>query len=531
MMAGKKRKSTKTSAADSTATHAVETPAASASGRAVEHATLPAETPDAADAAGEAVAGLLTLTEEKVAGVAEAVRPQIVGWAPADAHRAAGKAARKMVPRTSHAGWVPPHDRPDPVTLLQAQDAARVPELVPIRWGRMSVSPFTFYRGAALAMAADLAATPNSGLAVQACGDAHLMNFGVFASPERTLIFDVNDFDETLPGPWEWDLKRLAASVVVAGRAGGFTREQNREAALGVGRSYREWMGRYAEMGDLDVYYSKVAAQEVLELAMRTRGVRAKKAGQILAKARTRDSLSAFAKLTETVDGVPRIIDTPPLIQHVPMDAEMARIARRALSDYRKTLQEDHRELIDRYQFIDLAMKVVGVGSVGTVALIVLMLGRDDGDPLFLQLKQAGPSVLEAYVSKSRYQNHAHRVVAGQRKMQAASDIFLGWIRGTGAQHLDFYWRQLRDMKGSIETEGARPAGLAMYGGVCAWTLARAHARSGDRIAIAAYLGKTDTFDLALTDFAEAYADQTERDFDVLTKAIKSGKVEVETGV
>jgi uncharacterized protein (DUF2252 family) len=379
-------------------------------------------------------------------------------------------------------------------------------------------------------MASDLASTPNSGLMVQACGDAHLLNFGVFASPERTLLFDVNDFDETLPGPWEWDLKRLAASVVVAGRAESFTKEQNRDAALAVGRAYREWMTRYAEMGDLDVYYSRVAAQEVLELATTVRGVRTKKAEQILAKARTRDSIQAFAKLTEIVDGTPRIIDAPPLITHLD-EPDIEHIAKRAFSDYRRTLQEDHRELIDRYQWVDIAMKVVGVGSVGTQALIVLLLGRDDGDPLFLQLKQAGPSVLEPYVAKSRYQNHAHRVVAGQRKMQAASDIFLGWIRATGPQHRDFYWRQLRDMKGSIETEGARPAGLAMYAGVCAWTLARAHARSGDRIAIAAYLGKNDTFDLALADFAEAYAGQVERDFEVLTKAITSGRVQVETGV
>ena len=346
------------------------------------------------------------------------------------------------------------------------------------------------------------------------------------------MLFDINDFDETLPGPWEWDLKRLAASVVVAGRAGGFTKAQNRDAALAVGRSYREWMNRYAEMGDLDVYYSRVAAQEVLELASTTRGVRAKKAEQILAKARTHDSLQALSKLTKTVDGMPRIIDAPPLITHPSFEqTDVEQVAKRAFSDYRKTLQEDHRELIDRYQWVDIAMKVVGVGSVGTLSLIVLLLGRDDGDPLFLQLKQAGPSVLEAYVGKSRYQNHAHRVVAGQRLMQAASDIFLGWIRATGPQHRDFYWRQLRDMKGSVETEGARPAGLAMYAGVCAWTLARAHARSGDRIAIAAYLGKSDRFDIALADFSEAYVDQVERDFEVVQKAIKDGRLKVETGV
>jgi len=489
------------------------------------------ETQDTVDARGEAVAGVMAIEEAAVAGAPSAVRPQIVGWAPTQDHIAAGKAARKMVPRTSHAGWAPPHDRPDPIALLQTQDAARVPELVPIRWGRMSVSPFTFYRGAALLMASDLAATPNSGLTVQACGDAHLLNFGVFASPERTLLFDVNDFDETLPGPWEWDLKRLAASVVVAGRDGGLTAAQNRDAALSAARSYRDWMSRYAAMGDLDVYYSRVAAEEVLELAKAAPGVRAKSVEQMLAKARTRDSLQALNKLTETVDGMPRIIDAPPLIAHLPADAELDRVARKAFADYRRTLQEDHRELVDRYQFVDLAMKVVGVGSVGTLALIVLLLGRDDGDPLFLQLKQANPSVLEAYVGRSRYQNHAHRVVAGQRLMQAASDIFLGWIRGSGAGHRDLYWRQLRDMKGSVETRGVRPAGLALYAGLCGWTLARGHARSGDRIAVAAYLGKSDRFDLAIADFAEAYADQVERDFEVVQKAIKDGRVKVETGV
>ncbi len=490
-----------------------------------------AETEDKTDAPGEAVAGVMALEEAAVAEAPGPVRPQIIGWAPTQDHIAAGKAARTMVPRTSHAGWAPPHDRPDPVALLHSQDAARVPELVPIRWGRMSVSPFTFYRGAALLMASDLAATPNSGLTVQACGDAHLLNFGVFASPERTLVFDVNDFDETLPGPWEWDLKRLVASVVIAGRNRGFTAAQTRDAALAGARSYREWMARFAAMGDLDVYYSKIAAAELLELAKAAPEVRAKTAKQILAKARTHDSLQAFNKLTTTVDGMPRIIDAPPLIAHLPADAELDRVARKAFADYRRTLQEDHRELVNRYQWVDVAMKVVGVGSVGTLALIVLLLGRDDGDPLFLQLKQANPSVLEPYVGKSRYQNHAHRVVAGQRLMQAASDIFLGWIRATGPQHRDFYWRQLRDMKGSVDAENVIPAGLALYAGVCAWVLARAHARSGDRIAIAAYLGKSDRFDLALADFAEAYADQVERDFEVVQKAIKDGRLKVETGV
>jgi uncharacterized protein (DUF2252 family) len=486
---------------------------------------------------GEAVArgesvGQAMAKAEAAAATSSAARPQIAGWAAAEEHRAAGRAARGMVPRTSHAGWAPPHDRPDPVALLHAQDATRVQELVPIRWGRMSVSPFTFYRGAALLMASDLSATPNSGLTVQACGDAHLLNFGIFASPERTLLFDVNDFDETLPGPWEWDLKRLVTSIVLAGRDAGFSAAQNRDAALAAARSYREWMANYAAMGDIDVYYSKVAAEEILKLAKTAAGVKKGRVDEILAKARTRDSLHALTKLTKTVDGLPRIIDAPPLIAHLPVEqSDLERIARKAFADYRATLQEDHSRLVDRYRFADIAMKVVGVGSVGTVSLIVLLVGRDDGDPLFLQLKEAGPSVLEAFAGKSRYQNQGRRVVAGQRLMQAASDVFLGWVRVAGERQRDYYWRQLRDMKGSFAVEDPRPNGLALYGGICAWTLARAHARSGDRIAIAAYLGKSHRFDLALADFAESYADQVEKDFEVVQKAIKNGTLQVETGV
>jgi uncharacterized protein (DUF2252 family) len=497
-------------------------------------ATLPAAPPEPAsieqaEAQGESASQVMTAA---VAEAAPSPGPQITGWAGIEEHRAAGRAARRMVPRTSHAAWAPPHDRPDPVALLRSQDATRVPELVPIRWGRMSASPFAFYRGAALLMAADLSATPNSGLTVQACGDAHLMNFGVFASPERTLLFDVNDFDETLPGPWEWDLKRLVASIVIAGRNAGFSAAQNRDAALATARSYREWMANYATLGDIDVYYSKVAADDILKLSKAAAGVKSAKVEQVLAKARTHDSLHAVTKLTETVDGIQRIVEAPPLVTHLRSDQEdLEAIAAKALADYRATLQEDHRWLIDRYKYVDMALKVVGVGSVGTLALIVLFLGRDDGDPLFLQLKEAGPSVLEAYLGRSRYTNHAHRVVAGQRLMQAASDIFLGWIRGSGTHHRDFYWRQLRDMKGSFAIDDPRPAGLELYGGVCAWTLARAHARSGDRIAISAYLGKSDRFDLAVADFAELYADQVERDFELVQKAIKDGRIEAQTGI
>ncbi len=465
----------------------------------------------------------------KAAAVA---RTEIASWAATEEHRDLGRAARRLVPRSSHAGWAPPHDRPDPVALLQSQDAMRVPELVPIRWGRMSASPFTFYRGAALLMASDLSATPDSGLTVQACGDAHLLNFGIFASPERTLLFDVNDFDETLPGPWEWDLKRLVTSLVLAGRDAGFNAAETRDAALAAARSYRERMAGYAEMADLDVYYSKVAAEEIVRLAKKTAGVSKGGVEQVLAKARTRDSLHALTKLTNTVDGMPRIIDAPPLIAHLSVEqADLEQVARKAFADYRATLQEDHRQLVERYRFADLAMKVVGVGSVGTVSLIVLLVGRDDGDPLFLQLKEAGPSVLERFVGRSRYRNQGRRVVAGQRLMQAASDIFLGWVRVAGGQQRDYYWRQLRDMKGSFAVEDPRPNGLALYGGICAWALARAHARTGDRIAIAAYLGKSDRFDLAVADFAEGYADQVERDYAVIQKAIKDGRIHAETGV
>ncbi len=454
------------------------------------------------------------------------------GWIPAVEHEAAGKAARGVTPRSVHEAWDPPPDRPDPLIGLKAQDAGRIPELVPIRWGRMAVSPFTFFRGSALTMAADLATMPVSGFRAQLCGDAHLMNFGVFAAPDRTLLFDVNDFDETLPGPWEWDVKRLAASVVVAARDVGLTDAAGRDAALAAARAYREWMGRYAAMDNLEVWYSRVSAADALALAKATAGVRSKKTAAILAKAYTRTNLQAFSKLTETVDGLPRFVEAPPVLTHLaPEQTDMERTVRRAFGDYKKTLQDDRRALLDRYAFVDIALKVVGVASVGTVDMIVLMMGRDDGDPLILQLKQAGPSVLEAYVGRSAYRNHGHRVVAGQRLMQAASDIFLGWIRGGGAEPRDFYWRQLRDSKGSIPLERIRPAGLELYGEICGSTLARAHARSGDRMAIAGYLGRGDRFERAIAEFARVYADQVERDYERLIAAIRLGEVAAETGV
>ena len=439
-----------------------------------------------------------------------------------------GRQARKVVPRSSHAAWAPSPDRPDPLALLRAQDATRIPALVPIRWGRMSISPFTFYRGAAALMAHDLASTPVSGLTVQLCGDAHLSNFGVFASPERRLLFDVNDFDETFPGPWEWDVKRLAASVAIAGRTNGFARPASRDAVLAAVRGYREWMARYAQMGDLAVWYAHVSAESVAARAQTKKGT--KDAAAYLKKARTHDSLGAFSKLTGVVNGELKIIDVPPIIEHIAeAQADLKNASRREYAAYRASLESDRRTLLSRYRVVDIARKVVGVGSVGTRCFIVLLLGKDDGDPLFLQLKEAGPSVLEAHLPKSHYKNHAQRVVAGQRLMQASSDIFLGWAGGHEA-HLpvDYYWRQLRDMKSSTRVEDLRPQGLADYGYACGWTLARAHARSGDRVAISAYLGNSDRFDQAIATFSETYADQTERDYERMAQAIKDGTLTVE---
>jgi uncharacterized protein (DUF2252 family) len=462
-----------------------------------------------------------------------------------------GKEARARVPRSSQAAFEPSSSRPDPVSLLERQAQTRVPELVPIRYGRMLVSPFTFYRGAALIMATDLATTPRSRLSAQVCGDAHLSNFGLFASPERATMFDVNDFDETLPGPWEWDLKRLAASVVIAGRDQKFSKKDCAAAAREVGANYRKEMLRLAESGNLDVWYSRVDVEEVIaglaaRAAKATNQEKAKrdqqmasKASSIVAKARTKDSLQAQSKLTEVVNGRRRIISDPPLI--VPL-AELAEeqqpdavfeSLRQLVRSYRRTLQTDRRHLVEEFELVDVARKVVGVGSVGTRAWILLFEGRDSNDPLFLQAKEAEASVLEAFVGKSRHANHGERVVAGQHLMQAASDIFLGWQRVEGLDGInrDYYIRQLRDWKGSFEIDGAIPKGLAVYAGVCAQALARAHARSGDRIAIASYLGGSSVFDEALVEFAEIYADQNERDYDELQKAVESGRIRAETGL
>jgi uncharacterized protein (DUF2252 family) len=453
---------------------------------------------------------------------------------------ARGKAARNECPRRSHGQWEPASGRPDPVALLEEQAVTRVPELVPLRYGRMLASPFTFYRGAALLMASDLAATPRSGLTAQVCGDAHLSNFGVFASPERQLMFDINDFDETLPGPWEWDVKRLAASFEIAGRDRGFSPQDRRSVVAAGVAEYRERMQQFAAARNLDVWYSHIEVTKLLHdlEAGVTKRQRAKAQANV-AKARTRDSLHAFSKLTHEVDGRRRIVSDPPLVvpieELVPPGSARDDIddeLRGLIRSYRRTLETDRRELLESFEYVHAARKVVGVGSVGTRAWILLLLGRDGQDPLFLQAKEAQESVLERFVGPSRYANHGQRVVAGQRLMQAASDIFLGWQRVTGldGQVRDFYLRQLRDWKGSADVDTMTSAVMTAYSRMCGATLARAHARSGDRIAIAAYLGKSDVFDRAVAGFAAAYADQNERDYEALSEAVSSGRLEAEPG-
>ena len=459
-----------------------------------------------------------------------------------DERAARGKAARAEVPRSSHAAFDPPPDRPNPIALLEEQARSRVPELVPVRYGRMMVSPFTYYRGAALPMASDLATTPVSGLPVQACGDAHLSNFGIFGSAERRLVFDINDFDETQPGPWEWDVKRLAASLEVAARGNGFPARQRREIVAATVARYRTAMRDFAGMNNLGVWYTRADVEEArteLNAELKARQRKVFDAG--MAKARSRDSMQAVAKLTHVVDGRPRIISDPPLL--VPIDELLPKEADRAsvraqltdlIAKYRRTLETDRRYLLEQFEFCDMAHKVVGVGSVGTRAWIILMLGRDDSDPLFLQAKEAQLSVLSRFVGASKYTNQGQRVVAGQRLMQATSDIFLGWQRvpeGVDGQVHDYYIRQLRDWKLSLDIASMIPRGMRMYGEICGWTLARAHARSGDRIAIGSYLGNSDVFDKAIAQFAVAYADQNEKDHQALVDAVKSGRITAEQGV
>jgi len=498
-----------------------------------------------------------------------------------DDRKAKGLEARDRAPLAGHTKWQPAADRPDPVSLLADQDATREKDLVPVRHGRMMVSPFTFYRGAAKIMAVDLNDTPVAGLDAQLCGDAHLSNFGLFASPERRLLFDLNDFDETLPGPFEYDVKRMAASFAIAGRNNGFSPADTHSATLAAVTAYREAMAGFAQMGTMDIWYAhldedtlmasiraavagtarqekaakkaekadkqgkapkkeqKAAKKERTAAQDEKAAKRAEKvAVKTAAKAHTRDSLQALSKLGELVDGQYRIVSQPPII--VPArdlagafglsPDQVMPVIHDQFRAYRATLQDDRRKLLERFQIVDIARKVVGVGSVGTRAFIVLLQGRDAQDPLFLQIKEATASVLEGNGRKSRYRHHGERVVQGQRMMQAASDIYLGWTKGLDVNR-HFYWRQLRDMKGSVLVEGMRPLGLEFYARTCGWTLARAHARSGDPVAIATYLGDTDAFDQSITDFSERYADQNEKDYTEFVNAVHSGRLKAVEGV
>jgi uncharacterized protein (DUF2252 family) len=447
---------------------------------------------------------------------------------------ARGKDARTETPLESQAEFQPGRGR-DPVGLLLGQAASRVPELVPVRHGRMLVSPFTYYRGAALPMAADLAGTPTAGLRAQLCGDAHLSNFGAFASPERNLVFDVNDFDETLPGPFEWDVKRLAASFIVAGRDNGFSAKASRKLAVTAAEGYRTAMLGFAEQSLLDVWYAHMDVEPALaEVKSQIKAKRVKMFEKLLAKAHTKDSTSALTKLTAEIDGQRRIISDPPTI--VPIEELFPNVQAKAIYEqiatvvakYRRSLQSDRRHLLSQFTLMHVARKVVGVGSVGTRAWIVLMDAADGVEPLVLQAKEAQPSVLAEFAGRSRYNNEGERVVAGQHLMQAQSDIFLGWTRVNGPDGIDrdFYVRQLRDWKFSVPIEVMVPAGLTIYSRLCGWTLARAHARSGDRIALAAYLGNSAKFDHAIADFAETYADQNELDYAAFQSAVKDGRAE-----
>ncbi len=457
-----------------------------------------------------------------------------------------GLDARSRVPLASHEGWTPAPHRWDPVALLEDQDKTREADLVPVRHGRMSVSPFTFYRGTAKIMAADLAATPRAGLDVQLCGDAHLSNFGLYASPERALVFDLNDFDETLPGPFEYDVKRMAASFTIAARNNGFSPDEIRSLTRTSVASYRKAMAGFAGRDNLDIWYARLDEKELMKGVRQAAAASAtskgqgkvareavKRAASIGSKAHTRDSLQALSKLGELVDGGYRIVSQPPIVVPARDLASMYGISAEQLTQvidlqfrsYRATLPEDRRSLLERFKIIDAARKVVGVGSVGTRAFIVLLQGRDESDPLFLQIKEATASVLEDHLPESRFRNPGERVVQGQRRMQATSDIFLGWSKGVQAGYF-YYWRQLRDMKGSIDVESMVPLGLEYYARVCGWTLARAHARSGDPVAIAAYLGDGKGFDRAITDFSARYADQNELDYQAFMAAIQSGRLE-----
>ena len=455
-----------------------------------------------------------------------------------DERRARGREANHEVPVPSHRGWKAASDRPDPIVLLEQQDETREPDLVPVRHGRMMVSPFTFFRGAARIMAADLENTPRAGLTVQLCGDAHLSNFGAFASPERRLVFDLNDFDETLPGPFEYDVKRMAASFLIAAQNNGFAKADATAVTMAAVAAYRRAMAEFAQMRTLDIWYAHRDEEQIMAAA-RTRASKAKQVKELkrarknVAKAHTRDSLQALSKLAERVDGQYRIASQPPIViplrdlaaTHGVSPDEVEATIQEEFDAYRATLPEDRRDLLERFHIVDVARKVVGVGSVGTRAFIALLQGRDEQDPLFLQVKEATASVLEDHLPRSRYQHPGERVVKGQLKLQAASDIFLGWTQGRETNRY-FYWRQLRDMKGSALVEAMSPPALGFYGELCGWTLARAHARSGDPISISEYLGDGDTFDRAMTDFAKRYAKRNELDYHEFVGAVRSGRLQ-----
>jgi uncharacterized protein (DUF2252 family) len=448
-----------------------------------------------------------------------------------------GRALRERVPRAGHGGWSPEPDRPDPISLLQAQDEGRLEHLLPIKYGRMLTSPFAFLRGSAAVMAADLAMTPRTGLEVQLCGDAHLSNFGVFATPERRLVFDINDFDETYPGPWEWDLKRLAASAAVAGRENGFKDKINRKLAGVVARTYRDAMARLAGASTLEVWYYHVEVERVLELFDQYAKKDSKSTRKMVKKAQTRTQRRTLEKLTEVVDGRRRIVNDPPLLVRLSElmgqeDSDKLNQAQveHTWAQYLGSLPVERRRLLGRFRITDAALRVGGVGSVGTLCAITLLEGDDDQDAIILQQKESGPSVLEPYLARLDYPSQAQRVVHGQRLMQAASDIFLGWHTGFFTKN-EYYWRQLKDMKGSVDVSVLDEAGLGTYLAVCSICLARAHARSGDAAAISGYLGQGKAFEEAIADFAVAYADQTERDHQALVDAVSSGRIAAETGI
>ncbi len=483
-----------------------------------------------ATASGQAAAHVL---EEGAARRESSSRRKVPHFTAAE-RVARGKAARGELPRSAHAAWEQGPGRRDPIDLLQEQAETRLPELGSIRYGRMLVSPFTFFRGAAYLMAADLADGPRTGLHAQLCGDAHLSNFGVFAAPDRRLVFSINDFDETLPGPFEWDVKRLAASVMVAARDRGFDEAVCRAVVMATAREYREAIARFAEMRNIDVWYTRLDIAAILkQLGGSASRKQMKRFQTNVANVHTKDSMRALSKLCRTVDGELRIVGSPPLvtpIEDVLQDAEqdhLEDVVRRMIRTYRRTLPHDRRNLLESYRYVHAARKVVGVGSVGTRSWILLMVGRDKNDPLFLQFKEAQASVLEPFLGKSRFTQHGRRVVEGQRMMQAAPDILLGWERivTIDGETRDFYIRQLWDAKGSVDVELMGPRELEAYGKICGWTLARAHARSGDRIAIAAYLGSGGSFDRAMASFSETYADQNERDYRTLKEAAASGRI------